>query len=511
MTLPLLVLYSPIVGQALHNSGGSIYVQSGATLTIVGNFRNSTSGSDGSIDNDGTITFTGDWDNDATGGVVFTSLDATGTVSAIGSSTQDIGGTRTTTFENLTINNTAAGGVTLSQDITVEETLTLTDGVVTTGSNMVSCTSNAATDITGYSDASFINGNLRKAINNGGANTDTYPLPVGDGTTTSDYHLAEFINNNITGTTALDVSVAAITEGGSNIDANLSTSQDGTPITDVVADAQWTIDQVGAITGGSYGVNLYLTNLSSVTGADDNMICPVKRSSSSTTYADWDTFDGSTTIPANGAAGRTSASGYVQRTGLTSFSFFAVAKGMFVLPIELLTFSATLNNDIVDLTWITASEIGNDYFTIERTIDGNHFDSILSVDGSGYSNTHITYNELDENPLMGTSYYRLKQTDYNGNFTYSDLVPVTGRKQVRTEIWGHNNLIYLSTYGIEHLTNIDISLLNSSGQEIFAKQLSLEENTNKLDLGFSEHVSAGVYFGRIRIGDTSKIQKIVLQ
>lgn len=92
-----------------------------------------------------------------------------------------------------------------------------------------------------------------------------------------------------------------------------------------------------------------------------------------------------------------------------------------VLPITLLDFDALPFENEVLLTWKTLSEVNNDYFTIERSSDLNNWTSIGKIDGAGNSNYEIEYETLDKNPLPGISYYRLKQTDFNGAFTYSHV------------------------------------------------------------------------------------------
>ena len=93
------------------------------------------------------------------------------------------------------------------------------------------------------------------------------------------------------------------------------------------------------------------------------------------------------------------------------------------LPVELLEFKATANSAIknVDLTWVTASEINNDYFVIERSTNANDWIPLDSVDGAGNSNAVLSYNYLDNNPYSGTSYYRLKQVDFDGTTSYSNI------------------------------------------------------------------------------------------
>jgi hypothetical protein len=94
------------------------------------------------------------------------------------------------------------------------------------------------------------------------------------------------------------------------------------------------------------------------------------------------------------------------------------------LPIKLISFEANINEDKVDIKWITAAELNNDYFTLERSVDGKVWEEILITAGAGNSNNVLEYFETDYKPLRGISYYRLKQTDFNGEFSYSNIVPV---------------------------------------------------------------------------------------
>lgn len=108
------------------------------------------------------------------------------------------------------------------------------------------------------------------------------------------------------------------------------------------------------------------------------------------------------------------------------------------LPIELVSFEAHLNIDQVDLKWITASELNNDYFTIERSTDGVNFVTVFKVEGAGTTTHEMEYFEIDYSPIVGVVYYRLKQTDFDGKYTYSGLVPVeyTGTDRPGTALFG---------------------------------------------------------------------------
>lgn len=95
-----------------------------------------------------------------------------------------------------------------------------------------------------------------------------------------------------------------------------------------------------------------------------------------------------------------------------------------VLPVELTTFRAEQDNSDVRVIWYTATELNNDYFDLERSIDGFAFESITKVDGMGTTQSPTFYEHLDRNPVNGSNYYRLKQVDHNGDYAYSDVVNV---------------------------------------------------------------------------------------
>ena len=94
------------------------------------------------------------------------------------------------------------------------------------------------------------------------------------------------------------------------------------------------------------------------------------------------------------------------------------------LPVELASFSGQFYKNEVHLKWSTASEINNDYFTLERSIDGIRFESIGEIKGAGNSNSVLHYSFSDTHPYPGINYYRLKQTDFDGAFKYSEIIPV---------------------------------------------------------------------------------------
>ena len=102
--------------------------------------------------------------------------------------------------------------------------------------------------------------------------------------------------------------------------------------------------------------------------------------------------------------------------GSVTFPGFEIRIGNFnmSLPIELISFTAGHNGSYVVIDWSVAAQINNDYYEVHRSIDVENWETISTIEGEGNSNTQMDYRTIDETPLLGVSYYRLSQTDYDG-------------------------------------------------------------------------------------------------
>ena len=123
-----------------------------------------------------------------------------------------------------------------------------------------------------------------------------------------------------------------------------------------------------------------------------------------------------------------------------------------VLPVELLSFKADYddNSDLVDIDWSTATETNNAFFTIERSTDGETFSEIAMVKGAGNSMETMYYTANDPNILGGIVYYRLKQTDYDGHYVYSQVVSVNEKASGHIRLYpdpvtSEVNIVYYAT------------------------------------------------------------------
>lgn len=166
------------------------------------------------------------------------------------------------------------------------------------------------------------------------------------------------------------------------------------------------------------------------------------------------------------------------------------------LPIELLSFDAALiDNTAVKLHWSTASEINNDFFTIERSKDGKTFEVVGIVDGAGNSTMVKNYSLEDSNPYMGTSYYRLKQTDFDGASSYSDIKSVTvvsdfgGVVLLPNPVTGQGKL----TFTAQRENDYKIVVLDVTGRVVLSQKGISTKGQNNIVLETKE-LNQGMYF-----------------
>ncbi|NME68734.1 T9SS type A sorting domain-containing protein [Flammeovirga aprica] len=111
----------------------------------------------------------------------------------------------------------------------------------------------------------------------------------------------------------------------------------------------------------------------------------------------------------------------------------------FELPIELSYFRGIKVEQIVRLEWSTLTELNNDFFTVERSTDQRNWEALKEVKGAGNSYQSLNYHFDDEKPLNGIAYYRLKQTDFDGQYSYSSIVIITNNLENERELVAYPN------------------------------------------------------------------------
>jgi hypothetical protein len=171
------------------------------------------------------------------------------------------------------------------------------------------------------------------------------------------------------------------------------------------------------------------------------------------------------------------------------------------LPIQLVTFQAKLENKSTLLTWQTASERNNDYFTVERSANGTEWEVLESVKGAGFSNELLSYQTYDPYPLKGISYYRLKQTDYDGKYAYSKTEAISNTEGIMVLPNPGSGMFYIS--GLSDRQERVIVVRDITGKEI--TKMTAQKEMQQLDLS---QQPSGVYFVTINAEETIRVIKV---
>ncbi|WP_107039530.1 T9SS type A sorting domain-containing protein [Brumimicrobium mesophilum] len=170
---------------------------------------------------------------------------------------------------------------------------------------------------------------------------------------------------------------------------------------------------------------------------------------------------------------------------------FIPLTGLSTLPIELITFDAYKNDRVVELAWKTASELNNDYFTIERSIDGLSWENLQIVRGAGNSSSVIDYSWIDYSPFSGVSYYRLKQTDYDGTTETFNIVSID--KNDVEELQAYPNPVSHSVTVIGLQDSEVLRIMNTVGVEVTGNVIVSNSPSKKTFIDMSQ-LPKGMYF-----------------
>lgn len=390
------------------------------------------------------ISLTGNWINNGT----FLNNNLKG-VTFFGTSPQNVTGSASTAFNNLTINN--ASGVTLQMPATMNGALILSNGLLyTSATNLLSM--NASSSVAAVSNASFVSGPVAKT-----GSTD-FTFPVGKD--------AEY---RPIATTALSASET------------------------------FTAEYIHATPDPTYDTGLKDPTLATISHCEYWMLNRAGSATANVTLT-WDTYScGVTSLPDLAVAGWNGAlwkdygntattgspdpgtGGVVSVPGVNIFGPFTLAStqsSVNPLPVELLDFTASYTGaHKVSLQWHTASETNNDYFTVERSSDANAFEEVTRVKGAGNSTTPLSYTANDLSALEGISYYRLKQTDFDGHYKYSGVVTV----QQKTDVFAIVNTQYSETQN-----SIQLQLSNDADRMV---NIELYDLTGKKMCALSQQIS----------------------
>lgn len=168
-----------------------------------------------------------------------------------------------------------------------------------------------------------------------------------------------------------------------------------------------------------------------------------------------------------------------------------------LLPIKLLSFTGSYNvtEGIVNLYWATGTELDNKSFEVQKSSDGITWNLVTTVSGKGNSIQEVDYTAIDDNPFQGLSYYRLKQNDLDGNFTYSNVIAIdvtsTNNSKLKLIPNPSDNTTTIS-FNATTEYQASLNIYDVTGRAIDNKQINVIKGINSYVLNTSGY-SNGVY------------------
>jgi hypothetical protein len=389
------------------------------------------------------------------------------TINVLGNSTVELSSTNNQlVIYNLNINNSSATGILLNglvnDRIVIQNSLTFNYGIIQTGPiNLVEIEDDCV--VSGMNNNSHVHGRVRKL------GDDAFDFPIGTGTIYRPISISAPTDIN-------DYFTAEYFDSDPNSSGFLSSSKEAT-IDSISQCEYWILDR-----NGSSDVSVTLS-FSPYGGS----FCSGVTDPSSLKVVRW---NGSSWIDHGNGGFTGTTTGTVTSAGpITSFSPFTLGTSDPIanpLPVELLYFSVQpVEDNKVSIEWATATETNNDFFTIERSRNGEDWIIVDEVPGNGNSSQVIYYDHMDTAPYLGLSYYRLKQTDFDGKYEYFPIESVDLSAAVTSVSLYPNpvkNKLYISTPQGESFTT---KLIDSYGKEVHTS-----ENLDSINMNL---FAAGVY------------------
>jgi hypothetical protein len=363
----------------------------------------------------------------------------------------------------LIINN--SNGVTLNGSKSIAGTLTLTSGALTTSSsNQLTITNTSASAISGSSSASFINGPLTITLPSGLASGSSYTMPIGK----SAAYLPITLVNPTTSTGTITAAAEAFSawSGG---------SPDGSILQTLDNSAYWLLTSTGNFTGSS----ISLTRPTALNGLD-----LIGESSS---------INGVYTSLGGSISGTSIVNS--SNIGATSSLFLTMASDALILPVTLSALNARQQADGILLKWTVFTETGIDRYVIERSTDGQHYETKDSLTAKDDGSLPVAYNWLDRQPGAGSNIYRIKVVGHNDDVTYSDAVRVTLTSRPGILVYpnpARGNAVGLRLENVEKGT-YQVIIHNQLGQPVYSKTIDHAGGAAEITLQPDHLLTPGVY------------------
>jgi hypothetical protein len=304
------------------------------------------------------------------------------------------------------------------------------------------------------------------------------------------------------------------TTGGSITSAfrNTIPALTGLPLTDggitankVAPDGYWVLTANNGLTGGQYDVSLNATAFGFVT--DYTQTIGVYRA---TTGGAW------IVSGTHAATAGSNAAPVLNRTGMSVYGQFGFASDSLInpLPVTLVKFTAANNKGNVIASWTTASEINNKGFEVQVSVNGQSFETVGFVKGAGNSIASLNYSYIHDRAFVKHNstvlYYRLKQLDNDGKYSYSNAVKVSSSNMSQTvsaypNPFSDNVNLTANTMEAAAMT---ITVTDLQGRTVATESVNLAKGNNEFALNLA-HLAKGTYFIKTEVSGESTMFKLI--
>lgn len=524
--------------QGVVNDGAKINIASGTYFNVDnGGFTNETGGQ---VTNAGTMQVEGDWENNNSGGV-FSTTD--GAVELDGAA-QDITGAEPTNFYNLVIDGTdhkTLNGV----DADVYNNLNLNGKSLRLNTQTLDIETASTSGITGtgkiISETGPAEGGYGVLRWNIGTNTGNYTIPFGtDDASPSDLSFGYNISTAGGPTSVYKTFSTYETDPqnsftGTNITVNPTPGQwtdlpyTVNNLTDdyiqaahyFTVDRFWIVDaeNIGEGQGGytvkpriEYVFKYLDSEIASPNHITEANLVAQRYNHTLDKWGDW--LYGVPGVITNTANNTVTLQIAQDASTWTEdmYPVWTLVDNSDPLPIEMTRFSGTCQGGDIEVSWTTWTETNNDYFTVEHSSNGTDFEQVEVVKGAGNSNEPLTYSVLDMDAYSGTSYYRLKDTDFAGKSSYSEVIAVTCGDNV-------NEFDFTNAYDVDHTSvvvqftategeDFVIQLFDGSGRLVLDHAGVAYDGMNKVNLN-TRDLAQGIYIINLS-NATKKFSKRVM-
>jgi hypothetical protein len=423
-----------------------------------------------------------------------------GRVVVDGTSTQTYTGSSTLipNVRRLTMSNGGAGNLVLAAPVNISLNLTLTTGIIQTSSSALLTLTDETTTTTVGNALSYVNGPMQYTMTTNNTTRSTLNFPIGKAADWRPVILQVAHTTNTSYTYRAEVFNASARALGYSLPSTVDTVSDvrywdiDRYLTSTMVNSSSADLRVAA--GDRPILTLYFdTNDGVYQGS--NLTIVKNTAASPNTWFDigGNSTAGPSVTPVSGTVVSTSSP-----TVFNSFSRFTLGSrlvGLNPLPIELISFEPVCSSEGIHFSWTTASEINNNYFSIEYSEDGIEYEVIGTVQGAGNSSTFLNY-EFYFNGAFLNGYYRLKQTDLNGAFTTYPAVFLncTSNENSSVTIYPNPGIDAFMLQNQQSSRDIQFEMLNNTGEIVMSG--TFNESTTV----YTHQLSPGLYYIRLSNG-----------